>query len=73
MTVSDHNRFQYEKVVLRVDGNSCGIWEPFSRVRYDCLLRLIELRLKIPVNSISVMSGLLPPREREIEKKNWID
>ena len=34
---------------------------------------LIEFRLKVPVNNISVMSGLLPVRMREGEKKNGID
>ena len=34
---------------------------------------LIELRLKIPVNNISVISGLTPPREMEREKKKGID
>ena len=34
---------------------------------------LIELRLKNPVNNISVMSGLLPEREGDKKKKKRID
>ena len=34
---------------------------------------LIELRPKVPVNNISVRDIRTPPREREIERKEWID